>query len=179
MMRWTIGAAAGLVLTIASPSHAQDSVLEREGLQLVRQVEEVGRDVQYHTERLTRLASNPSISRWTHYHHLDEIKRLVNTGLRPALVRLTVIQGQLPAWKQKSVEAMLSAAQTLAADTTSAFMTKAENPKLDPAMNADYRHLVEQMHQHADAVVDTSERAAEFAEWHIRAVESGIPVPTS
>jgi hypothetical protein len=168
-------AVMGVTLFLASPSGANDDLAaHREGLQLVRQVEEVGRDVQYHTDRLTNLIDNTSISRWTHYHHLDEIKRLVNTGLRPALVRLDEIQRSLPPWKQKAVDKMIEAAKTLSSDTSSAFMTKAENPNIGPAMNEEYRTLVSEMHRHADAVATTSRDAAAFAEVYLKVLEAGI-----
>lgn len=180
MMRFTTAAVLGIGLLWAGPARADDhSKLDREGIQLVRQLEEVGRDVSYHTGRLSAFTANNSISRWTHYHHLDEIKRLVNTGLRPAIVRLKAIQSALPAWKQKSVDELLEASQTLAADTTAAFMTKAENPLVEPAMNEEYKTLVAEMHRHAESVVTTSEFAASFAEAYLKLQESGVRSPTS
>lgn len=168
-------AVMGVALFSASPSLANDELAaNREGLQLVRQIEEVGSDVQYHTGRLTNLIDSTSISRWTHYHHLEEVKRLVNTGLRPALVRLEEIQKALPPWKQRTVDKMIEAARTLASDTSSAFMTKAENPRVEPAMNQEYRLLVAEIHRHADVVATTSRDAEAFAEVHLKVLEAGI-----
>lgn len=177
MMRKRIVAAAamGVMCFWAGPSAADDHLkVSREGIELVRQLEEVGRDVRYHTERLNQFTTNTSVSRWTHYHHLEEIKRLVNTGLRPALLRLAEIQSALPEWKQKSVDDMIDSAKTLAADTTSAFMAKAENPNVAPALNEEYRELVELMHTHAESLVAKSEFAAQFAAAYLKVLEAGI-----
>ena len=87
---------------------------EKEAVQMIAQVEEVARDVTYHAERLQGLTLNFGVSRWSHYHHLDGIKELVNDGLRPALARLTAIEKQLPEWKQESVDRMIADAQRLA-----------------------------------------------------------------
>lgn len=165
----------GTALFSASPSGASDHLgSHREGLQLVRQIEEVGRDVEYHTDRLTTLIDNTAISRWTHYHHLEEIKRLVNAGLRPALVRLGEIQRSLPPWKQESVDKLIEASKTLAADTSSAFMKKAERPNVGPALNEEYRALVTQMHRHAEEVASASREAAAFAEAYLKVLEAGL-----
>ncbi len=173
-------AVMGVALLSASPSRANDDLAaSREGLQLVRQIEEVGRDVQYHTNRLINLIDNVSISRWTHYHHLEEIKRLVNAGLRPALVRLGEIQRSLPPWKQESVDKMIEVSKTLAADTSSAFMKKAERPNVGPALNEEYRALVAEMHRHAEEVASASREAAAFAEAYLKALEAGIVRQTS
>jgi len=53
MMRWTMAAVLGVGMLWAGPARADDhSNINREGIELVRQLEEVGRDVRYHTERL-------------------------------------------------------------------------------------------------------------------------------
>src|SRR5512144_2984975 len=82
----------------------QQLEMEKEGVQLIRQVEEVARDVRYNAGRLNSFTKGMQVSRWTHVHHFDQIKSLVNEGLRPALTRLTEIQPQLPDWKQQSID---------------------------------------------------------------------------
>ena len=86
----------------AASATMEQLAMEKEGVQLIRQVEEVARDVRYNAGRLTSFTSNLQINKWTHVHHLDQIKSLVNEGLRPAMARLTEIQPQLPDWKQQS-----------------------------------------------------------------------------
>jgi hypothetical protein len=51
----------------------------------------VARDIRYHADRLNSFIGSAQISRWTHHHHLAQIKSLVNGGLRPALQWLTEI----------------------------------------------------------------------------------------
>src|SRR4029077_20398154 len=63
--------------------------MEKEGIKLIGQVEGVARDISYHADHLSSLPSG--ISNETHYHHLIQIKSLVNEGLRPVLKRLTEI----------------------------------------------------------------------------------------
>jgi hypothetical protein len=80
-------------------------LLEREAAELIEQVEEAGRDVQYHAKQAERLAGNPEVSRWTHYHHLEGISWAVNRSLRPSLKRLLDAQDQLPGrWKTPSYQ---------------------------------------------------------------------------
>ena len=151
--------------------------MEREGIQLIRQVEEVARDVRYNAERLNAFAGSPLISRWTHTHHLEQIRSLVNEGLRPALTRLEEIQRQLPAWKQDSIDRMLESAKTLAADANSAILAKSETSNVPPAMNAEYKALVAEVHRHAEALVKTSDAAGAYAAARLKADEAGLKIP--
>lgn len=172
-----VGSMAARVEARGFDTHTHEQVaVEKEAIGLVEQVEEVGRDVLYHTERLAAFAQNPEISRWSHYHHLDEVKAVVNDNLRPALKRLTEIQTLLPEWKQDSIDRMLAAARELAADATSAFVTKTENPKVPAALNDDYKKFVNGMATHADALVRTADAAHTFAAAHLKAVEAGLSV---
>ena len=151
--------------------------MEKEGVQLIRQLEEVGRDVRYHAGRLNSFTGTFRISRWTHAHHLQQVKSLVNEGLQPALTRLTEIQPQLPEWKQQSVDKMLEAAKALAADTTSAILTKNESGTTTPSMNAEYRGLVARMYEHAEALLKSSDAAGTYAAARMKAAEAGLKVP--
>lgn len=165
------------------PSAFADSVtaeqleLEREGVQFIRQVEEVARDVRYHAGRLNSFTSNIKTTRWTHIHHLDQIKSLVNDGLRPAMLRLDAIQPQLPGWKQQSIEKMMEAAKALAADLNDAILAKNEAGVVPPAMNAEYKSLVTRIYGHAEALVKTSDVAGNYAATQLKAHEAGVKVP--
>jgi hypothetical protein len=161
----------------AAGETVQQLQMEREGIQLVGQLEEVARDVRYHADRLTTLGRTMQISKWTHVHHLDQIKSLVNEGLRPALSRLTEIQPQLPEWKQESIDKMLEAARMLAADANSAVIAKNEAGALPPAMNAAYKELVARIFEHAEALVKTSDAAGAYAAARLKAAEAGLKVP--
>src|SRR5512143_1325573 len=104
-------ALAALVLipsAFAARVTVEQLAMEREGVQLIRQLEEVARDVRYHAGRLNSFTDSLLISKWTHAHHLEQIKSLVNEGLRPAMTRLTEIQPQLPEWKQETIDKMLA-----------------------------------------------------------------------
>ncbi|MFB3776303.1 MAG: hypothetical protein ACE141_01795 [Bryobacteraceae bacterium] len=150
--------------------------MEREGVQLIRQLEEAARDVRYHAGRLNTFNSSTLISRWTHVHHLDRIKALVNEGLRPALTRLSEIQPQLPEWKQESIDKMLAAASTLAADVSSAYLAKSDAGTVPPFMNAEYKSLVSTIYAHAEELVKTSDAAGNYAAARLKADEAGLKI---
>ena len=152
---------------------------EKEAVQMVGQVEEVARDVKYHADRLQDLSRSVDVSRWSHYHHLDGIKSLVNDGLRPALSRLSAIGTQLPGWKQDSIDRMIADAKRLADDTNSAYIAKANGGGLPPAMNDDYKRFIADVASHADALVKTSDAAHSYATAHLKASEAGLRVPAS
>ena len=172
-----VGSMAGRAEARGVDTHTREqAAVEKEAIELVEQVEEAGWDLRYHTERLDHFARNHGISRWTHYHHLDQIKRLVNGDLRPALKRLTEIQAQLPEWKQESVDRMLASARELSAHASSSYVTKAANAKLPPEMNEDYTAFVRGMTTHVESLVKTSDAAHSFATAHLKAVEAGLPV---
>ncbi len=150
--------------------------LEQEAVQLIRQVEEVGRDVRYNAGRLNSIAVNPQINRWTHAHHLSQIKHLMNDGLRPAITRLTAIQPMLPEWKQDAIDKLLNAARALAADTSSAIWTKNESGSAPLAMNADYKNLVAKIYEHSEMLVKTSDAAGNFAAARLKAADADLRV---
>lgn len=173
-------ASVGTVLALATPARAADDspvAMEREAIELIETIEEVGRDVQYHAERLhVFLSAANDVSRWTHFHHLDEIKALVNDQLRPSLVRLDEIEAALPEWKQESVEKMIAAARELASDASSAFVAKRSAPTTLPILNAEYRTLVNDMVAHSRALVKTADAAHTYAVGHLKATEAGLLV---
>src|ERR1700722_5720683 len=84
----SVGFVAGDTVTV------KQLALEKEGIQLIGQLEDVARDIHYNSDRLNSLSTATAVSKWTHHHHLTQIKELVNNGLRPALDRLTEIQPQ-------------------------------------------------------------------------------------
>jgi len=166
-----------LPAAFAASVTSQQLEMEKEGVQLIRQVEEVARDVRYNAGRLNSFTGGMQISKWTHVHHLDQIKSLVNEGLRPALTRLTEIQPQLPDWKQQSIDKMLESAKTLAADANSAILAKNDAGTTPPAMNAEYKGLVTRIYEHAEALVKTSDAAGTYAAARLKAAEAGVKVP--
>ena len=176
--RVSILAIFGLLPTaFASGQTTKQSEMEDEGMQLIGQLEDVSRDVHYHADRLSSFTGSALISKWTHYHHLMQIKELVNDGLRPALTRLTEIQSQLSTWHQNAIDQMLVAAKALAADTTSALLNQNDAKNLPIAMNAEYIELIAEINNHAEALVKTSDAAGDYAAAHRQAVEAGLKVP--
>lgn len=173
----TLAVIALLPSAFAASINVQQLEMEKEGVQLIRQVEEVARDVRYNASRLNSFTASMQVSKWTHVHHLDQIKSLVNDGLRPALTRLTEIQPQLPDWKQQSIDKMLESAKTLAADTNSAILTKNDAGAVPPVLNAEYKELVTRIHGHAEELVKTSDAAGTYAAARLKAAEAGVKVP--
>jgi len=169
-------------LALAPSAFASDPAqleLEKEGVQLIRQVEEVARDVRYNASRLNSFSSSLLISRWTIDHHVAQITSLVNDGLNPALRRLIEIQPQLPDWKQQSVDRLLESAKTLASDTNDAILTRNDAGPAPLAMNTEFRSLVTRIYQHAETLVKTSDAAGSYAAARLKAHTAGLKVPKS
>ena len=143
--------------------------LQKEGLQLIQQLKETARDIRYHAERLESFSNSVQVSKWTHYHHLTEIKGLVNDGLQPALARLSEIQPQLASWKQEAINNLLDAAKSLSADAHSAILSKNDAGAVPPYMNAEYKDLVSKIYQHADRLFKTSDAAGNYASNQLKA----------
>jgi len=150
---------------------------QKEGIQLIRRVEGVARDIRYNAGRLNTFTGTTQVSKRTHYHHLDQIKSLVNDGLRPALSRLQEIQPQLPEWKQQSIGKMLDSAVALAADTNDAILNKNDAGAVPPALNAKYKDLVTRIYAHAENLVKISDAAGSYASARLKAAEAGVAVP--
>jgi len=164
---------------LASSMNAEKPELAREGMELIRQLEIVGRDVRYNAGRLNALAGSFHVSRWSHVHHLEQIRALVNEGLRPALTRLEEIQPQLPDWKRQSIDRMIAAAKALAADTSSAILAKNQADTVALPMNAEYKAFLAKVHQHAEDLVKTSDAAGTYAAARLKANQAGLGVPRS
>jgi hypothetical protein len=150
---------------------------EKEGLQLINQLEDVARDVRGHADWLNVNARSTALSRWSHAQHLAEIKAMVNDRLGPTLQRLTEIQPQLPVWHQDTIDQMLASAKALAADTNSAILNQNEAGALPMTLNQEYQELVAGIDEHAEALVNTSDAAGDYATAHRQALEAGLRVP--
>ncbi len=152
---------------------------QKEGVELIRQVEEAARDVRYNAGRLNSFTNSLLNSKWTHVHHLDQIRALVNEGLRPALARLVEIRPLLPEWKQQSIDQMIEAAKMLASDTDSAILAKRTAGALPPAMNTEYKAWIARVYEHAETLVKTSDAAGTYAAARLKAMEAGVKVPAT
>ena len=173
-----VGVAAVIAEARPPMDHTKEQIaVEREAVEMIAQVEEVARDVGYHAGRLADMTQHFGISRWTHYHHLDDIKALVNDGLRPALKRLNDVQAQWPEWKQESVDRMMADAMRLSEDASAAYIAKASGAGLPVAMNDEYKRFISGVVAHAAALVKTSDAAHSYAKAHLKASEAGLSVP--
>ena len=171
-------AVIGLLPSAFAASATEEQIkMQKEGIELIRQTEEVARDVRYNAGRLNSFSTTLLTSKWTHVHHLVQIESLVNEGLRPALARLAEIQPQLPEWKQQSIDKMLEAARMLAADANLAIVAKREAGTVPPAMNTEYKASIARIYEHAEALVKTSDAAATYAIARLKADEAGVKVP--
>jgi hypothetical protein len=173
-----------LMLTVLGPLTAGFAVgktatvkqleMEKEGITLIGQVEDVAREINYHADLLNSFS--PWISKGTHFHHLEQIKSLVNEGLQPAFKRLTEIQPQLSAWHQDTIDQMLTSAKALAASTNSAILNRKEPAVAPPLLNAEYRELTSMIYEHSKALVTTSDAAGDYAAAHQQGLEAGLKV---
>ena len=157
----------------AANRNDQQVALEREATDLIERTDEVGREIQYHVDRLARLSGHPDFSPWSHFHHLERIKFLMNNAMRPVLVRLVQVQKQLPTWKQESVNRMVGSAQQLTMDVNSALFRKTENWQVPAPINETYRQFIAEMSTHAADLVATADFAHQYASLRLKALPTG------
>ena len=150
--------------------------LEASAADLVGQIDDVGHEIRYHLERLHGFTRQVGVSSWTHYHHLQRVKMLVNDDLGPALARLTAMQEQLPGWKQASIDRLFEAARLLTADVNSAFVAKNGAAGTEPALNTEYRAFVANTLDHAASLISTADAAHDYALARLKASRAGLPL---
>ena len=155
------------------------TAMQRQGVSLIREVEDAAATAQYHADKLRTFARSFQISRGTHANDLHLLGNVVNDQLRPALMKLETLQPQLPGWKQQSIDKMLAAAKALAADTNNAILAKREALNVPAAMNAEYRTLVDKVYLRASELVKLSDAAGTYAAARLKATGAGIPVATN
>ena len=147
---------------------------EKEAVELISRLENVGRDVHYNANRLNSFRGSDRISEWTYDHYLRQIRSLVQEGLRPALQRLAEIRPRLPDWQQDSIDLMFSPAQALSADANSAALSGRKAGASSPFLNSDLRRLLAKIYDHAQTLVETSDAAEDYAAAHQLALETGL-----
>jgi hypothetical protein len=176
LSKLTILALLPAAIVVGQTVPASTLALEEEGTQLIGQLEDVARDMNYNADQLNALGRNSHVSSWTHYHHLEQIKSLVNSGLRPALDRLTEIRPDLPMWKQGAIDDMLASAKALAGDTNSAILNKNAAGLRPVTLNGEYQELISRIMEHSEALVKTSDAAGDMAKAHLKASEAGLEI---
>jgi len=167
-----------LLLPASTLSQRQLEV-QKEGIQLVAQVEESARSIRYHADRLDSYANSMQISRHLHKNQLSQIRESVNGRLRPALQRLVEIQAELPDWKQQSILDMHVDAAALAAHVSGAIAEANDSTLTPPAMNREYRKLVSQVNAQAASLVKTSDAVGEYSSALLKAQDAGVSIPQS
>jgi hypothetical protein len=175
----TMASLLSVGLALAEPVTSKQLALEKESVRLIGQMEQVARDIHYSADRLSSLTVPARITRWSHSHHLTQIKELVNQGLKPALARLTEIQPEVRGWQQDTIDRLLASAHALAADTNSAILTHNETRALPLGLNSEYRDLIASMNEHARSLVKTSDAAGTYAAAQEQAAEAGLLLPKS
>ena len=173
--------AAFAMLPVLLPASTPSRQLEvqKEGIQLVAQIEESARNIRYHADHLDSFANNLQASRQIHKSHLTQIRETVNDRLRPALQRLVEIQDELPDWKQQSIQDMHIRAAALTAHVNGAIAEANDSTPTPPAMNREYKKLVSQVNAHAASLVTTSDAVGEYSSALLKAQDAGVTVPQS
>jgi hypothetical protein len=168
-----------LPAALLANSPAPDPSVMRQGVGLIREVEDAAQTIHGHADRLKTFSRSFQISRGMHANDLNAIRWLVNESLRPALARLEALQPQLPEWKQQNITSMIETARALAADTNSAIVVKRQAVTVPAAMNAEYKALVEKIVDQAASLAKMSDAAESYAAARLKAADAGIAVPTS
>jgi hypothetical protein len=180
-LRAALLAIVGLLPAIPASAATQDEVrVHKEGVELIRQLESVARNLRYNAGHLQSFTGTILVSGSAHTHRLSEIRNLMNERVRPLVARLVEIQPQLPEWKQQTIESMIEAALSLKTDTSSAILSMRNSSVPGPlTLNAEYKELISKIYEHADRLVRTTDAAGNYAAARLRASEAGLSVPQS
>jgi hypothetical protein len=174
--RLSIPAIFGLLPAALVAAEIKEPIeIEREGIQLIGQMETVARDIHGNAGRLDSFTRTGQVSTWSHNEHLMQIKSLVNDELRPTLDRLTEIQESMPEWQQDAVNQLLNSAIGLASNTNSAILSMNDG-NLPVLLNAEYGEYVTQLNEHAEALVKIADAAGSYADAHRNAADAGLKV---
>lgn len=171
---------AAAVAFLPATLPAQDKVavqqiaIENESTQLIDKIEYSARSI--HRD-LDLISGNRNLSHHVNNNHLARVKHAINTGINPALDRLLEIKPQLPAWKQATVDRILTSARALAIDTNSAIKSLNGRNAAPVILNAEYRSFLNTMNEHAKMLVSTADAAGDYADALGRALEVGLEVP--
>jgi hypothetical protein len=166
-------------LLLASTPSPQQIELQKEGIQLIGQVEGSARDIRSHAARLDSFVRNTQISQQSHHNDLMRIRSSVNDELRPALDRLAELRPELPEWKQQSIQQMIDGAAALAADANDAILTATNGSTVPLAMDVEYKEFVSRVYAHADSLVKTSDAAGDYSSALLKAQYASVQVPPS
>jgi hypothetical protein len=150
--------------------------LEEEAGVLICQAEKTARKIHYNTEQLVSLNHGNQVSQRSHYHHLEQIKSLINDSLGPSLSRLTEIAQALPRWQQAAIKQMLTTARALVEDTNAAMVAKKEAGSIPTVLNDRYHETVARMNFYAYVLVKTSDAAGDISSAHRKGEEAGLTV---
>lgn len=165
----TILVPAGLAAEGASRDHRKHAV------ELIGQVEEATREIYFHADRLTTLQRQTTIAPQSHAQHLNAMRELVNTQLKPAIVDLDNMSAVLPEWKQDGIESMIGSAKKLAAETNSAIKTHSDY-SLPFYLDEEYKSAIRAVADHAQDLIRVSDATGKLAVAHLQAEKAGLNV---
>jgi hypothetical protein len=164
-------------MLLASVPSPQQVAIQKEGIQLIRQVEESARSIRSHAAHLDSLSKNMGMSQQIHHGYLERIKSSVNDELRPALERLSAIRPELPQWKQLGIQQMMDDAALLATHANDAIREAKDGGPAPHAMNVEYKDLVSRVYTQADSLVKTSDAVRDYSSARLKAYDAGVEVP--
>jgi hypothetical protein len=163
---------------LASAPVRDQAATQREGVALVREVQDASFEILSRADRLKTYSRSFQISRGTHAVDLHGIRTAVNERLRPAMQKLEALQPQLPEWKQQNITTMIESALALAADVNNAILVKQDARTVPAAMNEEYKAFVSKVADHASALVRVSSAAGTYGAARLKAAEAGVSIPT-
>jgi hypothetical protein len=154
----------------------QQVAIENESTKLIDTIENAARAVHRDLDALHG-NGNKNLSRHSNNSHLSRVKHSINNQINPALDRLLEIKPQLPAWKQATVDSILTSARELAINTNSAIESLNDKSSAPVVLNTQYRSFLNTMNQHAQKLVDVTDAAGDYADALSQALEAGLEVP--
>jgi len=142
---------------------------EEKGLELIKQLADVGGELRYHANHLKSSGRNQAASQWGRGRHLHEIEELANDILYPMVTRLVETQTKIPVWSRR-LSRIAGAAKILVLDVNSA--VRANSSLIMTRASDSPAYLFGRIAERADALVRAACTAAYCVEAKIVADEA-------
>lgn len=158
--------------SLLSAASVKDAPL-KESISLMQEISGATIGIRESAARLEAFNRTPmQMSRISHIFQLNEMREQVN-ALAPAVTRLEGLSSSLGASEQKTIARAGITARTLAAEVNATILKQNEIDG-NPALNSDYRHLVESVYKHASVLNKTLDAAADYSKARDKAELNGI-----